>query len=326
MTDTFLVPDAPGEASHDTAQRLPEHKRAAEEVGGGERFDRRTLLLGSLVASGTIALSGTNFASAASAASVQYVNTPDGKLAYRIDGNRNGQLPLLLLQRFRGTTDEWDPAFIAALAKNRQVIRFDSTGVGRSEGTTPDSILEMAKIVDGFVDALKLPEVDVLGWSMGGFIGQEFALLAPSKVRRLIIAGSGPGGAPEGPQADPNVIALSAKPVNDDSDFQTLFFADSETSHAAGRAYLARLQAQKNIGPATTSAAYMAQGAANPEMECPGHSGSAQAIGAADSRRERRAGCNGPILRHFCHRSRGAQCEGHPLSRLRACVSLPICG
>ncbi|MDL2406828.1 alpha/beta hydrolase [Rhizobium calliandrae] len=242
---------------------MDEQDLDAEKPGHhGLEVNRRALLLGSLAASGVAVLGTASSTEASSVKGIQYLETSHGRLAYQVDGTLKGHLPLLLLQRFRGTMDDWDPIFIAALARDRQVIRFDSAGVGRSEGTTPDSIPEMAKIVNEVVVALKLPKVDLLGWSMGGFISQEFTLLAPEKVRRLVITGSGPGGVPEGPQADPKVIAVSVKPFNTDDDFRVLFFTDTEAGVAAARANAARLHAQKNIGPLTTSAAFMAQGAA----------------------------------------------------------------
>jgi pimeloyl-ACP methyl ester carboxylesterase len=70
---------------------------------------------------------------------IQFVETKHGRLAYRIDGS-GGDVPLVLLQRFRGTIDDWDPAFTASLTSSRRVIRFDSAGVGRSDGRTPESV------------------------------------------------------------------------------------------------------------------------------------------------------------------------------------------
>ena len=56
---------------------------------------------------------------------VEFVETDAGRLAYLIDGA--GGTPLVLAQRFRGTMDDWDPDFIAALAATgRTVVRFDS--------------------------------------------------------------------------------------------------------------------------------------------------------------------------------------------------------
>jgi len=48
--------------------------------------------------------------------------------AYRDVGE--GDVPLILLQHFRGNLDNWDPALIDALAANRRVVPFDNVGVG----------------------------------------------------------------------------------------------------------------------------------------------------------------------------------------------------
>ena len=53
--------------------------------------------------------------------------------AYRRFGNGSG-LPLLCLQHFTGTLDNWDPAVTDPLASGREVILFDNAGIGRSSG------------------------------------------------------------------------------------------------------------------------------------------------------------------------------------------------
>lgn len=92
------------------------------------------------------------------------IETGDGRLAIRLDEPEGG-IPLLLLQRFRGTMDDWDPAFITAVARDRRVIRFDSAGVGRLNGTVPETIGGMAVIAADVVAALEWSRVDVLGRS-----------------------------------------------------------------------------------------------------------------------------------------------------------------
>lgn len=57
--------------------------------------------------------------------------------AYRDSGGRDGTVPLVLLQHFRGNLDYWDPALADALAQSHRVITFDNAGVGASAGTTP---------------------------------------------------------------------------------------------------------------------------------------------------------------------------------------------
>jgi pimeloyl-ACP methyl ester carboxylesterase len=182
-------------------------------------------------------------------------------LSYTVDGT-GGEFPLVLLQRFRGTVDDWDPAFVAALASKRQVIRFDSAGIGGSEGETPVSVSEMSKVAIAFLGALNLAKVDLLGWSLGGFVTQHVALDAPHLVRRLIIAGSGPGGTPEGPRTDPKIFKVATKPVSDDEDFLVLFYPETETAISAGRESIDRIKHVQNKAPDVTVDSFMRQGQA----------------------------------------------------------------
>ena len=133
---------------------------------------------------------------------IKFAPTVFGRLAYRVSG---AGPTLLLTQRYRATMDDWDPELIAKLASQRRVILFDSAGVGRSEGRVPKSIGGMADVAVAFLDALGEQQVDILGWSLGGFVAQQVALDHPNRVRRLIIAGSGCGGVPEAPAQDPRV-------------------------------------------------------------------------------------------------------------------------
>src|ERR1700722_11656774 len=72
--------------------------------------------------------------------------------AYREVGD--GDVPLVLLQHFRGNLDSWDPALIDALAPGLRVVTFDNTGVGGSSGQTPYTVGQMARDAVAFVTAL----------------------------------------------------------------------------------------------------------------------------------------------------------------------------
>src|SRR5207247_169208 len=61
------------------------------------------------------------------------------RFGYRRLGPEKG-IPLLLLQHFTGTIDDWDPAIVNGLAQTRPVIVFDNAGVGFSDGDTPDTV------------------------------------------------------------------------------------------------------------------------------------------------------------------------------------------
>lgn len=162
------------------------------------------------------------------------------RYAYRRFGAAAG-VPLVFFQRFRGTMDHWDPALLEVIARERPVIVFDNAGVGASTGEVAPDIAGAAKTAAAFIDALDLPRIDAIGWSMGGTVVQQLALDRPALVRRLVLAGTGPGGVPEAPRAPDKVWQVAAKPVNDDEDFLYLFFTDSAASREAGLASLRRL-------------------------------------------------------------------------------------
>ena len=150
------------------------------------------------------------------------VPTKDGSLAVRVDGDPH-KAPLLLCQRFRGTMDDWDPEFVARLSTERLVIRFDNLGIGESRGETPNTVRGMAEVVPILLDALGIDTVDLLGWSLGGYVGQTVALTWPERLRHLVIAGSGPGG-PDGPPSHPRVAEIAGKTAATREDVQFLFF------------------------------------------------------------------------------------------------------
>lgn len=166
--------------------------------------------------------------------------------AWRRFGAREG-VPLLLLQRFGGTMDDWDPLLLEQIGASRPVILFDNAGIGRSSGETASTFSGIAQAVVAFVDALGLPEVDVLGWSMGGYVASHVALEHPERVRRLILASSGPGyvaDAPEIPSGPVRPAGAAARSVADEeAEYLALNFPDTSAGRAAGAAHLARLSA-----------------------------------------------------------------------------------
>jgi pimeloyl-ACP methyl ester carboxylesterase len=112
-------------------------------------------------------------------------------LVYRRFGNAQpGAPPLVCLQHFRGNLDFWDPTLVDRIARDREVILLANRGVGASTGVVPDNVTDMARDVLRFVDALGLAQIDLLGFSLGGYIAQELALLRPRLARRIVLAGT----------------------------------------------------------------------------------------------------------------------------------------
>jgi pimeloyl-ACP methyl ester carboxylesterase len=179
-------------------------------------------------------------------APTNFIDAGGVRYSFRRYGKTNGALPLLCLPHYRGTMDSWDPAVTNRLALDREIVMFDSAGIGRSGGTTPDNVPDMAKHALTFLDALGLGKIDLLGFSLGGFVAQQLVLNRPSLVRRMILAGTAPKGgegfSPFSKEID--VLATLPKGANGD-DRLALFFFPSETSKAAGRAYMSRLESRK---------------------------------------------------------------------------------
>ncbi len=124
----------------------------------------------------------------------QYIVVGGNRYAYRSLGNESGY-PLVCFQHFTGTLDNWDPIIINGFAKERKIITIDNAGIGNSEGTTPDNVLDMAEIALKIIEALEIQKCDVLGYSLGGFIAQTIAFKRPSLFRKIILVGTAPQGA-----------------------------------------------------------------------------------------------------------------------------------
>jgi pimeloyl-ACP methyl ester carboxylesterase len=173
-------------------------------------------------------------------AEVRYVDGTGARFAYRRLGPRSG-VPLVMAMRFRGTIDHWDPALLEALAAERDVVVFDNLGTGRSSGTAPATVQGLADGLLEFVDALGLTRVDLLGWSLGGYVVQAATLRRPALVRRLVVAASGPGRVPDMPARPDRVGQLMAAPDLGDEDFLYLFFPETDQARRTGLASLRRL-------------------------------------------------------------------------------------
>jgi pimeloyl-ACP methyl ester carboxylesterase len=115
-------------------------------------------------------------------APTQFVQVKDDAYAYRRFGSGPGR-PLLCLQHFMGTLENWDPAVTDPLAAAREVILFNNAGVGRSAGKVPATVAGMAAHALNFLDGLGVATCDVLGFSLGGMVAQQMARDQPFSIR-----------------------------------------------------------------------------------------------------------------------------------------------
>ena len=173
----------------------------------------------------------------------------EGKLATFAYRRLGGGIrrPLLCLQHFTGTLDNWDPAVTDPLARDREVILFDSAGVGRSTGKVPTTVAGMAMHALDFLDALCLISCDVLGFSLGGMVAQQMAQERPSLVHRMILVGTAPRGGEDIMHLEKPTLArhLGDPALKGYAVLQKIFFAPTSSSQAAGGAFVERLAQRK---------------------------------------------------------------------------------
>jgi pimeloyl-ACP methyl ester carboxylesterase len=128
--------------------------------------------------------------------SFEKLQVDGAQIAYRRTGDGR---PLVVLNGFGATSADWDPSFIDRLASSNQLILLDNRGIGRStDNGQPFDIAKLADDAARVIEMLGIERVNVLGWSMGGFIALTFALQHPGLITKLILLSTDPGG----PDAD----------------------------------------------------------------------------------------------------------------------------
>ena len=184
--------------------------------------------------------------SIATSARTQFLKTAGETYAYRRFGSGPGR-PLLCLQHFTGTLDNWDPAVADPLAAGREVILLDNAGLGRSSGKVPDTVGGMARHVFAFLDGLEVSSCDVLGFSLGGMIAQVMVQERPSIFRRMILVGTAPRGGEDVMHLEKPELArhLADPSLHGYMVLQKIFFTPSQASQAAGEAFVGRIVRRK---------------------------------------------------------------------------------
>ncbi|NUY81978.1 alpha/beta hydrolase [Flavobacterium sp. MAH-1] len=163
----------------------------------------------------------------------EFLEKDGRKIAYRSIGKGS---PIILINRFRGTLDTWDPLFLDELAKNHRVVTFDYSGIGYSTGSLPTNLHDVARDVKDVAEGLNLKKTAIAGWSYGGLVAQTALVDFPELVTHAILIGTNPIGKNELP-LDPLFLEHALKPVNDFNDETVLFFEPkSEESVKAAKA------------------------------------------------------------------------------------------
>lgn len=172
---------------------------------------------------------------------IKIINVKGTNFAYRETGLKT-EIPVIFLNHLTATMDDCDPFVVDGIAKERHIVVFDNRGIGRTEGTTPDTVSDMAKDAFDFIHALGYKEVDLFGFSLGGSVAQVLAKEHPEIVHKLILAGTAPSG---GDAANSLTISLQdavqKATIENKHPKHFLFFTPSDASQAAANDFLGRL-------------------------------------------------------------------------------------
>jgi pimeloyl-ACP methyl ester carboxylesterase len=143
----------------------------------------------------------------------QTVHTTLGTVAYRAIG---AGPPLVMVNGYSATMEDWDPLLVDALAQHHRLVIFDNAGIGRTQSLpAPLSIDAMANQTGALINALHLGRADVLGWSMGTTVVQALAVLYPSEVAALVLCAPYPGN---------GAVVLPARSILDATNDPTALF------------------------------------------------------------------------------------------------------
>jgi pimeloyl-ACP methyl ester carboxylesterase len=113
--------------------------------------------------------------------------------------------PVLVLNGFGATSADWDPDFIDRLATSNELILLNNRGIGSSTDDGQSfAIAKLAADAAHVIESLGIERANVMGWSMGGFIAQAFALNYADRVDKLVLLSTDSGGI-EADRASPEV-------------------------------------------------------------------------------------------------------------------------
>jgi poly(3-hydroxyoctanoate) depolymerase len=117
--------------------------------------------------------------------------------------------PVLLLNGMSRPMESW--AYFADALQDRTVIAFDAPGVGASETpVVPYSMPMLADIAARVLDAVGVAKADVVGYSHGGAVAQQFAVGHSTRVNRLVLLATACGvGAVPGHPRDVTQLLLT---------------------------------------------------------------------------------------------------------------------
>lgn len=209
---------------------------------------QRSRALQTIDSTGRVSQSAMSYARAQNS----HVTAAGTTFAYRELGPHGG-IPLILLNHWGAVLDNFDPRIVDGLARKHRIIAIDYRGIGLSGGLAPVTVEEMARDTIALIHAMGFSQVDLLGFSLGGFVAQDVAIKAPDLVRRLILTGTGPAGGRGIDRVGAKSWPLMLKGLLTMRDPKTyLFFTSTANGREAASVFLKRLKertVERDRGP-----------------------------------------------------------------------------
>ncbi len=106
------------------------------------------------------------------------------KICYEVKGEGE---PILLVHGFGSEKESWNAQF-EPLSQHFKVIRFDNRGAGESDRPDQPYLMEMfADDAAALLGHLDIEKANIIGWSLGGMIVQQFAVRYPERIRKIVL-------------------------------------------------------------------------------------------------------------------------------------------
>ena len=116
----------------------------------------------------------------------EFVTVNGYQIHYLVGGSGR---PVVLIHGLGSRGADWATLIPILIAGGHRVYALDLLGYGLSDKPNDSSysIADQASLVENFLAREYLTQVDLAGWSMGGWIAMRVALEHPDKVRRLVL-------------------------------------------------------------------------------------------------------------------------------------------
>ena len=154
---------------------------------------------------------------------IKFADITNAKLAYKSFGSGE---PLVMCIGYSSNMDLWSTKLIEILSEKYMVIVFDYRGMGYSTNSSSSfTINDLATDLNELLGVLRIKKTSVLGWSMGSFVAQMFAINYPEKLNKLILYAGNCGGS-ETIEPNEEIVSILSSPSSTPMEFLSALFPD----------------------------------------------------------------------------------------------------